>query len=409
MFKKGYGPIIIILAVVFFCTCIDPYEPDLKGYESLLVVDGLLTNENVSNTIRLTKTFQNRFDKPQVISDAEVDITDETGFKTFLTPNGNGIYKTDSSVFRGCTGKAYTLHVKTAEGTEYTSEPCIMEPVSEIDSIYFEKYQEIMNNGSENVPGIMIYLDSKPGTNDFYRWEFKETWKFRVPYPKKYEYINETIQIPLNNIKEYCWKTRRSDNVLAGAIPSGTDRRIIKQPLYFIGTEKSDRMLLQYNIEVKQYSISQKEYDFWSNLQKVNESGSDIFASQPFPVSSNIHNLKNPSEKVLGYFKVSSVSQRRKDIVYQDIARLGLPMYQSECKKVQMSPALIPLSGSMSKPPTWDEIYEMYCVTSDWAFVEPIYIAQTNILKELVFSRPACTDCGVSGSYAKPDFWKDRY
>lgn len=405
MLKNGYGPIITIMAVIIFCTCIDPYEPKLKGYGSLLVVDGQLTDENISNTVRLTKTFQNRFDNPVKISGADVYIIDGNGLRTNFYPRGEGVYKTDSTVFRASAGEVYTLHIITEDGTEYSSDPCIMEPVPAIDSIYFEKHQEIMNNGSENVPGIMIYLDSKPGGNDFYRWEFTETWKFRVPFPKKYEYVNETIIIPLNNIKEYCWKTHKSDNILVRPAISGNKIKML--PVSFIGTQKSDRMLLQYNIQIRQYSISQKEFDFWSNLEKVNESGSDIFSSQPFPVSSNIHNPDNPSEMVLGYFKVSSVSQKRRDIVYQDVAMLGLPIYQSDCKKVQMSPAKVPPSGSMSKPPTWDEIYSTFCVTSDWQFVEPVYSGQ--ILKELVFSRPECTDCGVTGNSVKPDFWKDRY
>ncbi len=37
----------------------------------------------------------------------------------------------------------------------------------------------------------------------------------------------------------------------------------IKSPICFIASEKSDRLLIQYCIQVSQYAISEKEYEFW--------------------------------------------------------------------------------------------------------------------------------------------------
>ena len=88
--------------------------------------------------------------------------------------------------------------------------------------------------------------------------------------------------------------------------------QIKNEPILFIDSGKSDRLMLQYSILVKQYSISSREYDFWNNMKQVNESGGDIFAKQPFSVTSNIHNINNPKERVLGLFPGLSCEAEKK-------------------------------------------------------------------------------------------------
>ena len=59
-----------------------------------------------------------------------------------------------------------------------------------------------------------------------------------------------------------------------------------KKPVFFIASDKSDRLRLEYSILVKQYSVSKSEFDFWDNLNKINDKRSgDIFEYQPYPVS----------------------------------------------------------------------------------------------------------------------------
>ena len=95
MKKFRAGVLLVIILVV--CTCIDPYTPELRGYESLLVVEGLITDANTSYTIKLSRTFQKSEGKSSEISDATVFITDDKGNVNYLISKGNGIYKSDTS------------------------------------------------------------------------------------------------------------------------------------------------------------------------------------------------------------------------------------------------------------------------------------------------------------------------
>jgi hypothetical protein len=405
--KMGTKCIFVLIALFTFSTCIDPYTPKLKGYESLLVVDGLITNENASYTVKLSRTIMEQNAIPATVSDATVFITDNEAKITNLESRGKGIYATNSSTFRGIIGKSYILHIVTHEGDEFESEPCLLLPVPDIDSVYFAKDLELSNNGTETNEGLRIFLDSKGGElNKYFRWDFEETWKFKVPDPKKYNYISEDVILPSAQLKEYCWKVKKSDAILIHSNYSGQSEPIKKQPVFFIDTKKSDRLLLQYSILVRQYSISKKEYDFWNNIKHINENGGDIFSTQPFPVISNIHNVNNPDEQVLGYFQVSAVNQKRKNINFSDIVKLNLPYFNYPCVRIEMDPQSYPRSP-FAPPLTWDDIYAMYCLTSDYYFVEPRYKTGSTQLEKLVFTRPECADCEFTGTSVKPDFWID--
>jgi hypothetical protein len=406
MMRFGPKSLITIFVVFTLCTCIDPYSPKLRGYGSLLVVDGLITDENTSYTVKLSGTIQEQNEMPLMVSDATVFLTDDEGNNISLNNKGKGIYKTDSTGFKGIIGRTYILHILTHNGDEYESEPCLMQSVPEIDSIYYAKEQELINNGSETSDGIRIYLDSKPGDNNhYYRWDFKETWKFKVPNPKKYEYINDSIINPVTTVKEYCWANRNSDEILIHSDYSGQADRIVNEPIFFIASDKSNRLLIQYSILIRQYSISKKEYDFWNNMKQVNESGGDIFAKQPFSVKSNIHNINDQLEQVLGYFQVSAVKQKRKSISFSDISEMNLPFFHYPCERIEMAPKDYPWPA-LAPPLTWDDIYNMY-VSSGYSFVEPKYVPGTSELQKLVFTMPVCANCELTGTMIKPGFWID--
>jgi Domain of unknown function (DUF4249) len=406
------------------CTCIDPFKPNLSGYDSLLVVEGLITNEKASYEIHLSRTMQGMDSVVERVTDAVVSIFDETGHKTNLRNYSGGVYKTDSMGFIGAVGKTYALDIVTHDGKEYKSEQCTMLPVPEIDSLYYEKNIGFTNNQSETHEGISIYLDSKAGdeSNKNYRWVFAETWKFKVPDPSVFIYNNDSTiipvdsvptisrqqksSIPVDSVKEFCWKQQNSSDILINSIYAGQLNIIKKEPICFISPDLSDRLSIQYSILVKQYSISDKEAQFWNNLKKVNENNGDIFGSQPFQVISNISNINNPAERVLGYFEVSAVSQRRKYITFTELTKLNLPLYHYDCVRIEISPGDYCKNLSYCIPPTFDQLYKMW-TDAKYVFIEPVYSPGTQILQAMIFAPSVCADCEYSGTSRKPDFWID--
>lgn len=403
---KLVKPLIFLILVYMLCTCIDPYSPKLNGLKSLLVVDAFLTNENRSYYVKLSRTNEVQNIEPTMVSGALVLIKDKDGNNSSLQETSAGIYKTDSLLFQGETGKSYILYIKTQEGTEYESEPCLMYPVTQIDSIFYTKDQEIINNGSETNEGIRIFVNPKSGEDSkYFRWVYNEWWKFSVPYPKKFNYINENTIFEVDQIKQVCWSNKSSDKIIIQSTESGQTNKIEKEPILFIASGKSDRLLIQYCIEVSQFSLSKREFEFWDHMKQIHETGGDIFEKQPFSIVSNIHNINNPDEPVLGYFQVSAAKQKRIYITPDDISDLNIPLYHYDCERIEAAPGDYPSSQDPASKMTFDKIYNSYTMAG-YVFVEPIYNLLGN-LEKLVFYKPACTNCTLEGSLKKPDFWID--
>lgn len=400
----------ILITVFLFipASCITPYIPKLGEYKPMLVVEGQVTNDQRSYIVKLSLSKQKNDSVTTPVSDATVFITDETGNTTHLNETESGIYGTDSLLFMGEVGKTYQLHIKTSNGNEYTSDSCRMMPVPEIDTVYFEKDQQFLNNQTVARTGISIYLDSKPGegADYFLRWDFEETWKFKVPFPSEYNYINDStiLTIPANEVNEYCFKSSNSSSILTGEVLSGIMENAKKIPLQFISPNETDRLTIRYSIQVNQYSISQKEFNFWNNLKAVNETNGDIFGSQPFAVLSNITNIKDPSEPVLGYFQVSAVTHKRIYINFNETLPFELPNYHYNCQMIAREPR--DYQTEFGPPFTWDDLYHLFMSTPGYAFYEATYDTGGKLLK-LVFTSPECADCRVTGTKTQPDFWTD--
>lgn len=406
MLKTPGKALILLFLVNLFYTCIDPFSPSLNDSESLLVVDALITNENRSYKVKLSRTDVNQMADPLMVTDALVTIRDEDGNISLLAESAEGYYSTDSTLFTGETGKTYILNIKTTEGDEYESEPCLMYPVQPITNIYYNKDQEIINNGTETKDGIRFYLDSQTSDdNQYFRWIYNECWKTNASDPKKYNYINDSTIIPVDQIKQICWRYGESDNIIIQSALSGLTDRIEKKPMLFIAPTESDRLLIRYSVEIKQLSLSGQEYEFWDHMKQIGEAGGDIFEKQPFPISSNIHNLANLDEQVLGYFQVSSVNKKRIYLNPDDIKDFDLPQYNYDCHRLVIGEDDYPPPLTPSGKVTFDKIYS-YFEGPNYTFVEPIYNS-SNELYKLVFSRPVCADCTINGTLTKPDFWID--
>ena len=399
---KGYKLVFFMLTASTLFTCIDPYSPKLDKFESLLVVDALITDEDISNFVNLSRTIDTMGKIPEMITGAFVTIQDDLGNSTVLNERNQGEYRTDSLTFRGVTGRTYTLHIKTEDGDEYESEPCLMYPAPDIDSIYFNKDQVMSEETGEIVQGITIYIDSRgESTSDYYRWTYEEWWKFIAPDPKMYDFINDSTIIPVAQVKQACWANKKSDVIDIETTVLGNTGGFVKRPVLFVASEETNRLLIQYCVEVRQLSVSKEEYEFWNIMLQINESGGDIFDKQPFQIISNIKSITDPYEQVIGYFQVSGAKRKQKYITVREMIDLNLPLYRYECERFEKGPIDFP-----ELKYTFKALYDGF-LNSGYTFIKPTYDNSSGELLRLVFVRPFCADCTLSGSLNKPDFWVD--
>ena len=153
------------------------------------------------------------------------------------------------------------------------------------------------------------------------------------------------VRIVLLNIhitRETCLTNNKSEEIIIKSTETDGSNRFEKEPILFLASDKSDRLLIQYYIKVRQLSISKEEYDFWDKMNKINENGGDIFDKQPFEISSNIHNINKPTEQVLGYFQVSGATVKSLYITKNQIRELNIPVYKYNCTAIVIGPSDFP-------------------------------------------------------------------
>lgn len=115
--------------------CEDRIELPLQSEgKDLLVVEGVLTNENSAHKIKLSFPYQSMNGKSTPVSGATVTIQEDNGTVYALTefPIASGEYYTP--VFRAVVGSVYTLRIQY-QGKEYIAQDSSVpvEPLIELD------------------------------------------------------------------------------------------------------------------------------------------------------------------------------------------------------------------------------------------------------------------------------------
>ena len=181
---KAYA--LIFLFLLSAVSCITQFVPVIEEEKELLVVQGLITDQHATDTIKLSKSLPlGERSAARPVSGYSVSISDNSGYLVHLNEISPGTYITPSS-FSGVIGHVYTLHItsnSTPDKFTYESYPVEMKPVPPIDSIYYEKTTIVPSDGFyKGVDGCQIYLDTHDPANScrYYRWDYTETWVFRL-------------------------------------------------------------------------------------------------------------------------------------------------------------------------------------------------------------------------------------
>lgn len=310
------------------------------------------------------------------LSGCEVSVRDDFGHTyQFYESSIPGTYNSDTSEFRGVVGRKYSLHINTNYATpthySYECEPIELKAVPPVDSLYFEKVlirEETPTSGA--VEGCQIYLDTYDQQGDcrYYRWTYTETWKIVLPYFQ--------VAHPI------CWASYNSQNTDIKSTIVLSEDRVSRHPVTFISNE-TDRLSERYSILVRQYSMSQDEFDYRSRIRDVTQNVGGLYDVMPSSIVGNLFCVEDPNELVLGYFSVSARTSRR---IYIDETFKGLenPYIWCEEKRWPLD-ANIPMLNEYR----WIIFYdtrEGYCITT----------LDHN-----------CADCTLRGTATKPDFWED--
>lgn len=393
----------LFLLIVFFISvtsCVDPYQLQTSNYEEAIVIEATITNELKTQQVKISKTYALENSGPVLVTDAEVFITDNDGTQ-YNFEEQSGVYNSTAE-FAAIPGKQYILTVNTSNGRTYKSTAKTLTTLNQIDTVV-----PIVATNSDGERGVQIVVNSFDPTNSskYYRYEYEETAKVTAPKWKPEKAIvlpsNAEINHPYIELisrdteARVCYTPNKSNTIIQTTTNNLSEDRVSNFEVHFLN--QSDYTIAErYSILVKQYVESLESYTFYRTLFELSQSGNVLSPSQPGFIYGNLISVDNPNEKVIGYFNVSAVSQKRIFFNYSDLfPGEAVPPYFDECTELEFNYCFSP-------PPAECDGTRLNGLVNSGAL---IYYSITGL--NYVFIKPICGDCTSFSSNIRPEFWID--
>jgi hypothetical protein len=287
--------------------------------------------------------------------------------------------------------------VITPEGEEYASAFDKLRPVPAIDSLYFEVETNSFASASDTISGIRFYCDFTYDREDyeFIRWEMTETYEYHNSVDLEYYYLDEDHvlnPVPDSSIYTICYMTYELFQIHSLSMENLDFGQYIKKPFSFVPNDVREQKLHhKYCLHVKQYSLGEEAFYYWNELQKNSQDQGSLFDRQPALLESNIHNVNDAKEYVLGFFSMAGMVEKRAFAIKPD--GLDLRPYRGHCYPREHE-------FDIDEPILW-RVGGKYPLHP-----RPMYFTRYSFLP-LRRMNKACVDCREyeNSTDIKPDFW----
>lgn len=303
--------IILMLTGLLLQGCQEEYHAQLDATDRVMVVDGLITNQNGPH--KVTLTLAGRFQQSEManpVTGARITITASNGDQIELQEALAGTYLTPTH-FYAQQGLSYTLHIETRDGDLYHSEPQIMQEPVVVDSIFAQFGTEIFYNQSSvsnrifqsKVEGAHAFVQTSTGSQEpaFYRFESAIYLQHSIP-------ISDVVV-------DNCWIKKPINDFLGTDLSSYAGLNGIRQKMgfapFFPNDIKylgiADTLLFDFTRVFinKIFTLNDAAYAYHkAKNDQLNNQGRffDPIAAQP---PANIVCSSDPEKLVLGIFEVS--------------------------------------------------------------------------------------------------------
>lgn len=379
--------ILLGIGLLILGSCREEFWPDLKDFENMVVIDGLITDKPGPYEVKLSLSTSVQYPKFNPLTNAVVEIFDSEGVSETLTEIEDGIYQTSPTGIQGKIGQSYRVVINTPGGRTYESEfQEIKEPVG-IENIYAEV--EVIQTEDDFYPlyGYQFYLDTEMANSDtnYLTWRIYGDYKYRVDYLIRYIYDKRQLKIfPHPDSLYTCFGHEKINDLITMRTEDLTEPKLNRFPLNFVNTE-TKKLSIRYSLLVKQLSLTPEAYKFYSDLSDLNTQEGALYTQQPFQVRGNIINNKDPNEIILGYFLAAGITEKR---IFVDRPtgvkfRYGICVLSDRDYEAMAYLAL-------SSPSSW-----------------PLYVT-TDDDGRRALPEQGCIDCRrMGGVVTEPSFWED--
>lgn len=381
--------LISIIAITFLTSCVERYHPDeLYLRPGILVISAHITDNPGIQFIEISRSSHIESPGFQAELDCYIELIREDGEShNFSSSDRPGFYAADLDTAFLRPGMLFQLQVVTGDGEEYHSDFDKIRPVPAIDSVYYEVESMKYWGEDDPVPGIRFFADFTYDDEayEYIRWELKETYEFHNPDMAAYIYVNwRTVRLMEEEENpKVCYFTHELPAVHSLSTKE-IDFGSFSKPFDFVPNDQMEQKLHhKYSLLIRQYSLGPEGYQYWHELGANNQEQGQIFNKQPALLNSNICNIADENEKVLGFFTMSAMQETR--AFAQEIPGFDTSPLPGYCLPIDRGP------GS-NRPTNF-----------------PSYFARASFEGTSVFAEvnKHCVDCREykKSTEVKPDFW----
>jgi hypothetical protein len=347
---------IFLLLTSISIACREVYDPDITATQKTLVVEGIITDQPGSYTVRLNGALPydttNIYTIINPVKKAKVYVTDDKGHMYDFAESDPGYYVSNASDFKGITGIPYTLHVRTSDGNIYESSVQTMLSNDFTDSVYARYvvkdiyFSSYVGAPKVSTNGLELFIDIKNNTSEQYRFRLKSTiyseWKFSfqdlwtfeppiVNYSGWYaNYPDDKINITgaeyntsNNNIfkhlicfvpidkEAYSVNIPLNDTIVKYQVQSPTlnPRKDPSTPPYIVTHRDTTITTGPFNrlVKIELHRISEEMYQYYKNVNSLLSADDKIFDPVTMQLKGNLSCTNSPSRLTLGFFGASSL------------------------------------------------------------------------------------------------------
>ena len=323
--KNRFAKHLILLfgLTMVILSCVDEYtipKETAIEYETEIVIEGrILAGEE--SVIHLSYTTPiNSEEETTDILNAQVYVIGQNGYRSEAAEFDieDDCYVIDTRRLENNT--LYAVEV-TVDGETYQSEfqPLLTSP--EIDNVTWQEHESSIS--------IHVTTQAEKDAPRHFMWSFDEDWEIHAdvdmrgndtikPYYVKDQYPDLT---ETRNPYLFCWMHDVSRNVLLHSTANLSENVLENIQLHEISIEDI-RLSYIYSIQVKQWSLSDEAYNYYSILKRYTEEDEGLFTPVLSDYRGNITCTSHPNKRAHGYVLASSVTTKRIFIYEKDFKHM---------------------------------------------------------------------------------------
>ena len=307
----------LLVFVCWFTGCVERYYPledDLKT--GTMVINAHLTDQPGDQVIEISRSVGLTYPSFHPVSGSFAEVIREDGEFSEFHEYKPGYYSShlDESFLQS--GMSFMIHVITPGGQEYESDFDKLRPVPAIDSIYYLEEKASYASAVDSIGGIRFYIDFTYDDEayEYIRWEVTETYEFHNPHMEGFVSIPGIGLQLLPDTSNYrvCYITNELHTIHSMSLAYLDFGIYVKKPFSFVPNIQLEQKLKhKYSLLIKQYSVGEAAFHYWNEIKKTSQEQGWLFDRQPALLSSNIHNINDDEEEMLGFFSMSAVAEHR--------------------------------------------------------------------------------------------------